>query len=156
MEIKEIYSKIKSERNTVANIHREFELLPNIVETHFDFYQTIVLKDGPLSRGEREFLAVLTSESNSCEYCIEHHSSSLQKYSFQIPKERSLFFEDFAKTLTKEPYKCFKYREKANEIGITEEEFAHAVFIISYFNMANRLVYGMNIKLEDNFEESCH
>lgn len=152
----EIFKKIKTERNKVANIHKVFECFPEAVDGHFYFYQKVILNDGPLTRGERELIAVLVSEENQCEYCIRHHGEALKVYHLEVLQERIDFFQKLAKVISKEPWKASLLKDEATNIGMTASEYAHAIMVASYFNMANRLIYGMNIELEDSFEESCY
>jgi len=154
--LEKLFNKIKLKRNEVASIHQEFSSFPEGIEAHFDFYEKIILAEGlPLSRSEREYLAVLSSEENSCQYCIEHHKEALIKYDLNLEERRISFYKHLVAILSKEPWKSTTLKSRALEVGLNEAEYSHAVMVIGYFNMANRLVFGLDIQLEDDFKETC-
>ncbi|PIP93705.1 MAG: hypothetical protein COW00_14765 [Bdellovibrio sp. CG12_big_fil_rev_8_21_14_0_65_39_13] len=154
----DIFKEIQSARGKVANIHRVFENLPPMVEGHFYFYKKIMLdQDLPLSRQMREYLAVWTSQANECSYCIKHHQAALKlHYADHLDENKMEFFQSLVKTITIEPHKASLFKYKALEYGISAAEYSHAVAIIAYFNMANRLVFAMDTELEEDYVKSCH
>ncbi|MCJ8345379.1 carboxymuconolactone decarboxylase family protein [bacterium] len=153
-----IFERIRNERGGVANIHSAFNDFPIGVEAHYNFYHEILLRDDlPLSRIDREFLAVATSQSNLCPYCISHHQSALDTHSKEeeIPSEQENLLREFAISLTKEPWKSKLYYKKFLESGYTKAQFQHATMIVSYFNLANRCAHALDLELEETFEETC-
>jgi len=155
-QLEKIFDQIRLKRGDIAGIHRAFSAFPEGIKAHFDFYENIILtNDLPLSRAEREYLAILSSEENSCHYCIEHHKEALNNYDIQLEEKRISFFQDLVKILSNEPWKSMVFKKKALDIGLSEAEYAHAVMVIGYFNMANRLVFGLDIQLEDDFKKTC-
>lgn len=152
----QLFNKIRLKRKDIASIHKEFSAFPEGIEAHFEFYEKIILaEDLPLNRAEREYLATLSSKENSCQYCTEHHQEALNNYDLQIDEERISFYKRLVTTLSKEPWKGTIFRQRAIEIGLSDAEYAHAVMVIGYFNMANRLVFGLDIQLEEDFKKTC-
>ena len=160
MNLEEVYLRIKKERGGIASIHSAFEKIPDGIEAHYDFYQRIFL-DGtlPLSRFEREFLAVETSKNNECSYCIGHHEEALKNQVYpgeeEIEKPKREALRTLAGVLTKEPYKACVLKSSFLKAGYGEAEFQHAVFVVSYFNFANRLAHAMELELEEDFKTTC-
>lgn len=153
-----IFDIIKKDRGDIANIHKSFESFMPMVEGHYQFYQKIMLGETlPLSRQMREYLAVWTSQENECPYCINHHKAALNyHYSETLPIDKSNYYRSLVKCICHEPWKASVFKTQAMGLGISEAEYAHAVAVISYFNMANRLVFAMDIELEENYHRSCH
>ena len=52
----------------VDNILRIHSHNPRSMETHVGFYQTVVKGRSPLSRKQREMIAVVVSSANGCHY----------------------------------------------------------------------------------------
>jgi alkylhydroperoxidase family enzyme len=52
----------------LANIVSSHSLNPAAVEAHLQLYRTIMFGPSPLSRAEREALAVAVSAANDCHY----------------------------------------------------------------------------------------
>ncbi len=153
----EIFQVIDRERNGIASIHAAFQEFPEGVSAHYQLYKQIVLSDGlPLSRAEREFLAVKTSEANKCPYCIEHHKSALDKLGADsLPEGRADALRDLAEILTKEMWKASALKKSFISSGFSEAEWQHAVMIVAYFNFANRCAHAMGLELEENFQATC-
>ncbi|MBT3584118.1 MAG: hypothetical protein HN509_04370 [Halobacteriovoraceae bacterium] len=151
----EITKKINSERGGLANIHKSYLSFPVGMEAHFEFYKKIMLNvDLPLTRDEREWLAVETSRANKCPYCIGHHEKALENYSGELSEERKELLSTVAQTLTSEPWKAAVLKEKFLK-QFEASAWAHALMVVGYFNMANRIAFGMDLELEDDFYKSC-
>jgi len=157
-----LFDKIKKTRGSVANIHLGFKDFPEGIHAHFDFYRDIMLEENlPLSREHREFLAVKTSRSNECPYCIEHHEAALRHHTsenlndFNEKNSQRELLSLLASTLTKEPWKASNLKEKFLQGGFSDSQWQHAIMVVSYFNMANRFAFALNLELEEDFELSC-
>src|ERR671918_2492798 len=75
--LKELYDRIAGLRGGVAQIHQAQSLNPKVLATHFELYKALMFQPSPLSRADREALAVAVSRANSCEYCVAHHGAAL-------------------------------------------------------------------------------
>src|ERR671919_114902 len=76
-------------------------LNPKVLAAHFELYKALMFQPSPLSRADREALAVAVSRANACEYCAAHHGAALR----QIGAESSLPAEvfDWAAKLSRAP-----------------------------------------------------
>jgi alkylhydroperoxidase family enzyme len=63
--LKEIYDRLG---NRVANILKVHSLFPGSLETHLQYYKTIMFGKSPLTRAEREMIATTVSSVNECHY----------------------------------------------------------------------------------------
>lgn len=153
-----IIEKIIQERGGLANIHRSYEDFPIGMEAHYDFYsKTMIAEEGlPLNREQREWLAVETSKANECPYCINHHQAALDNFQTDLPIEQKEVFTKLARTLTLEPWKANLIQKEFLGLGLSKSQWQHAVMVVAYFNMANRIAFGMDLQLEDNFKSSCN
>jgi alkylhydroperoxidase family enzyme len=64
----ELYRRLADPNGRVANILKVQSLSPATLETHYAFYRALMFGAGPLSRAQRELLAVVTSATNHCHY----------------------------------------------------------------------------------------
>lgn len=158
-----VYDEIQRSRGRLSNILRSQSLDPRGLKVHLDLYLELIYGKGPLSRRERELVAVVVSAANDCKYCVVHHSEALSKYvkdeaevrqigqdytKVKLPaRERAL--ADYAHGLTLRPNEG---REQAfaalRKAGFRDEEVLHATQITAYFNFANRIVQGLGVDLE--------
>lgn len=66
-ELKELYDRYGSGGN-LDNILRIHSQHPRSMETHFELYHCLMWESGPLSRAQREMIAVTVSSINRCFY----------------------------------------------------------------------------------------
>ena len=67
-ELQELYRRYGGADSTPANIIRIAGHNPKAMEANLEFYRTIMLDDSPLSRHQREMIAVVVSAINKCRY----------------------------------------------------------------------------------------
>lgn len=73
----EIYQSITASRGKIASVHTIQSLNPPTIPAHMELYRTVMFSHSPLSRAEREMIAVVVSRSNECNYCVAHHGEAL-------------------------------------------------------------------------------
>ena len=165
-ELKDIYDEVIQKRGKLAEIHKIHSLNPQSMLDHIQLYLTVMFKKSPLSRAQREMIAVVVSEANKCEYCQIHHGEAL-KYLWRDEKKVQLLREDYTKveltpkdkllcdlgyTLTLFPAstEVNALIEKLKELGTTDKEILDATLVISYFNFVNRIVLGLGLEVESD------
>lgn len=162
--LKEIYQMLIDKRGKLADIHMIQSLNPESIVTHMDLYMTIMFGQSPLSREQREIMAIVVSVTNNCIYCQKHHGAALNRYwrnserinnliqDFQLA---GLSFEDkllcqFARQLTNDP----GYAGKDSQInilrqnGFDDRSILDATLVIAYFNFVNRIVLALDVQPE--------
>jgi uncharacterized peroxidase-related enzyme len=78
--LKEIYTYIERRRGKLSNLMKAQSLDPRSVETHMEFYLSIMFSKKGLSRVEREMIGVVVSKINGCDYGVRHHAEALLHY----------------------------------------------------------------------------
>jgi uncharacterized peroxidase-related enzyme len=162
-EASELFDRFKAPWGDVDNILGIHALLPDTLEPHMLMYRQLMFARGPLSRRERELIATVVSDANTCEYCIHHHSDALDR----VTRDRSLALAvrmDFRKAalsekesamlryahqLTREP--AADHRELLEELrkhGFTDEALLQICLVTAYFNFVNRIALGLGVELE--------
>lgn len=95
-ELADIYTRIKSSRGKITSVHTIQSLNPPTIPAHMELYRTVMFSQSPLSRAEREMIAVVVSRSNECRYCVAHHGEALLHFWKERDRVDSLV-EDTAK-----------------------------------------------------------
>ena len=67
-ELKELYGKLVEPWGGVDNIMKIHSLNPPSLRGHFELYRTLMRGKSPLTRVQREMIAVVVSSLNRCEY----------------------------------------------------------------------------------------
>lgn len=152
-----IFDTIQQERGGVAKIHSGFSDFPIGVAAHYEFYRAIMLDENlPLSRHEREILAVEVSQSNSCPYCIAHHQEALNKTEQKtLSDEKYHALQSLSITISSEPHRTSAHCQGFLAAGYTKDQWQHAVMVASYFNFANRCAHAMGLEVEADFQNTC-
>ncbi len=63
-----LYSEAIARAGKVYGIVRSMSLNPPVLEASIGFYRAVMFAPSPLSRRQREMLAVITSRANKCHY----------------------------------------------------------------------------------------
>jgi uncharacterized peroxidase-related enzyme len=160
---KEVYDRILNERDHVANIFLAQGMEPSILEKNMELYQEILLGQGPLSREEREMIAVIVSAANRCAYGAVHHSEALEKvehdngalyklikeYSEKAETPRNKALLAYAAKITLDPKDITADDiSDMREAGLDDEEILRATLVAAYFNFSNRISLSLGVELE--------
>ena len=164
--LKEIYSRLKTQRGQIAEVHKIQSLRPESIVKHMDLYMEIMYAKSELSRAQREMMAVVVSGTNNCNCCIEHHASALNQFWKDDSKldslkknylrvnlnAKDLALCIFSETLTKNNeithYK--NLTQELKDIGYSDEAILDASLVVSYFNFVNRMVLSLGVAIEDD------
>jgi AhpD family alkylhydroperoxidase len=153
-ELKDLYERIGGARGGIAQIHQAQSLNPKALGTHFELYKAIMFQPSPLSRADREALAVAVSRANGCEYCAAHHGSALAQLGTASTLPPAVF--EWAARLARTPELTAPADIQAlRDAGLTDRAILDAVLTVAYFSYANRLVMGLGLALEPGFEATC-
>jgi len=163
-ELKLIYDDLVYKRGKLAEVHKIQSLNPESIVKHMDLYMTIMFGKSPLSRAQREMIAVVVSVANSCRYCQIHHSQALNNY-WKDDDRINALKRDFSKInlsstdlllcelawqLTRTPnISTESIINKLKGGNIEDRAVLDATLVIAYFNFVNRLVLGLGVELEE-------
>lgn len=162
----EIYDNLILKRGQLANVHKIQSLRPESIVKHMDLYMEIMYSKSPLSRAEREMIAVVVSKANDCSYCQKHHADALNHY-WKNDDKIELFRQDFRKiNLTEKEVVMCDFAEKltlnpslfkndsdikvAKANGLSDEAILDLVLVVAYFNFVNRIVLSLDVCLEES------
>jgi len=161
---KKVYDKIMQERGHLANIFIAQGLEPVALEDHVNLYVHLMIDPGPLTREEREMIAVVVSAANRSAYGAIHHSEALEtvekdqdalykllkEYTAKHESPRNKALLAYAAKLTLDPKAITQEDIKdLREAGLNDEEILRANLIASYFNFSNRIALGLGVELEE-------
>ena len=130
------------------------------------YHDALMLKEGGLTKGEREMIVVATSAANECLYCVVAHGAILRVYEKHpliadqvavnwrkadlVPRQRAIL--DFA----------LKVCQRSHEVddadfvalrahGLTDEDAWDIAAITAFFGMSNRLANVTGMRPNDEF-----
>lgn len=159
--LKENFEEIKQKRGKISNIMKVHSLNPEAMKRHMELYVTLLFGRSGLSREIRELIAVVVSNTNQCNYCINHHAEALnhfwkdkqkikkflQNHKTANISEKKQKIIDYVTKLTKKPEEMKKTDiENLLNIGFTDEEILNINLIACYFNFVNRIALGLGVE----------
>ena len=71
---------VQEKAGFVPNVFLALAHRPNECRAFFDYHDALMLRDGGLSKAEREMIVVSTSGENNCPYCVVAHGAILRIY----------------------------------------------------------------------------
>ncbi|MBH88333.1 MAG: alkylhydroperoxidase [Pelagibacterales bacterium] len=160
-EMKRYFEVCKEKLGMVPNVilanATDIDRLKNFV----NFYNRLMIKEGYLSKLEREMIAVVVSSCNKCFYCLIAHGAAVRQLSnnqilgdelminyrsANLSKKNRLML-DFAYKLTETPSKIDNAdRNILREANFKEEEILEIIEVASFFNMSNRIAAGTDMR----------
>lgn len=133
------------------------ERLKNFV----NFYNRLMIKEGYLTKLEREMIAVVVSSCNKCFYCLIAHGAAVRQlsndqilgdelminYRSASLSKRQRLILDFSYKLTETPSKVENSdRNILRKANFSDEEILEIVEVASFFNMSNRIAVGTDMR----------
>ena len=126
-----------------------------------NFYNRLMIKEGHLTKLEREMIAVVVSSCNKCFYCLIAHGAAVRQlsndqilgdelminYRSASISERQRLILDFSYKLTETPSKVENSdRNILRKANFSDKEILEIVEVASFFNMSNRIAVGTDMR----------
>lgn len=150
----------------LSGLYQTLSIHPESIYAIMELNMAIMFSKSPLSRQQREMMAVIVSSENGCAYSLFHHSESLNEFwrnEHRIERLRSDFYSAglsrkntalcrFAVDLTLNPdsfpdRNSSKIRELQAE-GLSDRAIIDAALCVSYINFETRLVMALQLEIE--------
>jgi uncharacterized peroxidase-related enzyme len=159
--LREVYDDVIRERGKLSNIMKVQSLNAEAMARHLELYVTLMFGESALTRADREFIAVVVSSANRCEYCVNHHARPLRAYwkddervdaairdwreAPLSPRERAL--AAYAEKLTRAPGDVTEDDVALLRVqGLSDRDILDVDMITAYFNFVNRIAAGLGVE----------
>jgi uncharacterized peroxidase-related enzyme len=129
-------------------------------------YNDLMLDDSPLSRLEREMIAVVVSSANRCYYCQVAHGQAVRAISgdpalgellimnyraAKLPKKQRAMLA-FAHKMTVTPDQVGEAdREALRKAGFDDRGIWDVAAVASFFNMTNRMATAIDMMPNEQY-----
>ena len=161
-ELAEWYRRVGNPDGTVDNVMKVHSLNVDTLRTHFEMYVAAMHRQSPLSRAEREMIAVVVSRLNGCHYCLRHHHAGLTRLlpaerlpvadalaDGEMPRDladREKAIIAYAVQLTNGPQEMTRLDVQAlRGAGLDDRAILDLAQCIAYFCYVNRIVNGLGV-----------
>ena len=165
-DVRERIEKVQEKAGFVPNVFITLAHRPDEFRAFFAYHDALLLKEGGLTKAEREMIIVATSAANQCHYCVIAHGAILRVYS-----KNPLLADQIAVNYRKadlEPRQrvmldfALKVALNSHEIqdadfpplrshGFTDEDIWDIGAIAALFALSNRMANLINMRPNDEF-----
>ena len=159
-DLREYFDVCTEKLGFVPNVLRAYASRPSKLRTFIATYNELMLGDSPLTKLEREMVAVVVSSANRCYYCQVAHGQAVRRLSgdpqlgemlvmnhrvAELPaRQRAMC--DIAWKLTTDPATVTAAdREALAAHEITGDAYFDLCDVIGFFNMSNRVATGVDM-----------
>lgn len=165
-DLKQRIEAVAEKSGFVPNVFMALARRPDELRAFFDYYDALMLRDGGLSKAEKEMIVVATSAANRCPYCVVSHGALLRIFS-KDPRlgdqvavlyekaditERQKVMLEAAMTLATMPDAFGEEDiEQLSEHGFSEEDIWDIGSITAFFALSNRLAHLAEMRPNDEF-----
>lgn len=152
--ITKLWAKAQDAFGFVPNVFRTQAYNPEQFLAWWRYFNLLVNKEGYLDNATREFLAVVVSGLNRCDYCAVSHGAALREYSGDARTadlvavnwrqahlaDREIALAEYAEKLTLRPADVTpEDLRPLREVGLDDHQILEAVQVIGMFNLTNRV-----------------
>lgn len=158
--------EVQEKAGFVPNVFLALAHRPDEFRAFFAYHDALMLKDGGLTKGEREMIVVATSGFNQCLYCVVAHGAILRIYekkplvADQVavnylkadipPRQRAML--DFAMKVCKASHEVGDADFAALRAhGFSEEDAWDIAAITAFFGLSNRMANTIGMRPNDEF-----
>ena len=167
-DIRERIETVRQKTGFVPNVFLALARRPDEFRAFFAYYDAVMLREGGLSKAEKEMIVVATSAANQCPYCVVAHGALLRLFSKnpllgdQIAvnyrsveldrRQRAML--DAALKLATAP-QSFGEDDIQNLLacGFTKEDVWDLGAITSLFALSNRMAHLTDMRPNEDFYE---
>jgi uncharacterized peroxidase-related enzyme len=165
-DLRERILAVQEKAGFVPNVFLALAHRPDELRAFLAYHDALLLKDGGLSKGEREMIIVATSSANQCLYCVVAHGAILRVYEKQplvadqvavnyrkadiTPRQKAML--DFALKV------CQRSHEVGEEDhamllghGFSAEDIWDIAAITAFFGLSNRMANVIGMRPNDEF-----
>jgi uncharacterized peroxidase-related enzyme len=158
--MKKYFDICREKLGLLPNVLRAYGFSPAKLEAFVASYNELMLSDGPLSKLEREMIAVAVSSVNKCVYCLVAHGAAVRQYSgdpimsemiahnYRIAdlSARHRAMLDFTVKLTETPSRMDETdRAALRDAGFDDAAIFDIAEVTGFFNMTNRIASAVEL-----------
>jgi uncharacterized peroxidase-related enzyme len=167
-DIRERIETVREKTGFVPNVFLALARRPDEFRAFFAYYDAVMLREGGLSKAEKEMIEVATSAANQCPYCVVAHGALLRLFSknpllgdqiavnhrsAELDRRQSAML-DAALKLATAP-QSFGENDIQNLLacGFTKEDVWDLGAITSLFALSNRMAHLTDMRPNEEFYE---
>ena len=165
-DIRERIALVQEKAGFIPNVFLVLAHRPAEFRAFFAYHDALMLKEGGLTKGEREMIVVATSAANDCHYCVIAHGALVRIYQKNplladqvavnyrkadlLPRQREMLEFAIKVTLRSGEIEEADFA-RLREHGFSDEDAWDIAAIAAFFGMSNRLANMSSMRPNDEF-----
>ena len=158
--------KVQEKSGFIPNVFLMLAYRPDEFRAFMAYHDTLMDKEGGLTKAEREMIVVATSAANQCQYCVVAHGAILRiraknpliadqvagnyRKADITPRQRAML--DFAMKVSQQAQSV----DEADSVplrdhGFSDDDIWDIAAISAFFGMSNRLANFTSLRPNDEF-----
>lgn len=165
-DLRDMILGVQEKAGFVPNVFLTLAHRPDELRAFFAYHDAIMLRDGNLTKAEKEMIIVATSADNNCLYCVVAHGAILRIYAKdplvadQLATnhnkaditDRQKAMVDFAMKVSNDAGSiCEADYQQMAEHGFNEEDVWDIGAITAFFGLSNRMANLTSMRPNDEF-----
>ena len=157
---------VQEKAGFVPNVFVTLAHRPDEFRAFFAYHDALMLKEGGLTKAEREMIVVATSGANDCLYCIVAHGAILRIYAKNplVADQVAVNYRKADITARQKAMLAFAMKVATNSVAIDDADFAalreHGFSdediwdigaIAAFFALSNRMANLISMRPNDEF-----
>lgn len=165
-DLREKIEDIAEKSGFVPNVFMALARRPDELRAFFAYYDTLMVREGGLTKAEKEMIVVATSAANRCPYCVVSHGALLRIFSKnpRLGEQVAVLYEkaditrrqrvmlDAAMVLAKDPA-AFDDDDigRLKAEGFSDDDVWDIGAITAFFALSNRMAHLTAMRPNDEF-----
>src|SRR5581483_1898597 len=153
-----VFARVKERFGFIPNLYRAQTMRPDLIEAQAALGNTLLGKEGALTRQQKEYIFLVCSAANLSTYCVTAHCEIIRMLGIEGPEPEQIAVDhtatnmpmvlkallNFAKKLTNHPTKIGQNDIDAlRTFGYRDEQILEAVALVGFAKYANFLASGL-------------
>ena len=149
---------IKDTFGFVPNFFRAQTIRPDLVDAEVQWIGAILIKEGALTRQQKEYIFLVCSAANLSTYCVTAHCEMVRMLGIEGPEPEQIALDhtaanlpitmkallNFAAKLNRQPTKLSRRDIDAlHTYGYNDEQILETVLMVGFAKFANFVAFGL-------------
>jgi uncharacterized peroxidase-related enzyme len=158
--------EVQEKAGFVPNVFLALAHRPDEFRAFFAYHDALMLKEGGLSKAEREMIVVATSGANDCVYCVVAHGAILRIYAKnpRVADQVAVNYREAEITPRQKAMLAFAIKVACESVtiddadfdalrghGFSDEDIWDIGAIAAFFALSNRMAHLTRMRPNDEF-----
>jgi len=152
------FAQIKSTFGFIPNLFRAQTIRPDLIEAELQLVGAILVKEGALTRKEKEYIFIVCSAANLSTYCVTAHCEMVRMLGIEGPEPEQIAIDHTAVKIPVRLKALLNFAAKLNNqgtkvstddiaalhtYGFSDEQILETVAVVGLAKFANFTAFGL-------------